>query len=431
MNQRAVMLLAGACALTLLGGCKPPEGMRQGRGSKGEDVRAPRVFLAPAMVQTVRRSDIEEVVATTGSIVPARSRMLRAEEGGRLLFTKDWHEADLVEKGELIATIESESLEGEIKRAEADIELARKTLDIGRRSMESSIREFRTLQGLYARGVAAQREVDSSEISMERAINQHKQNEINLEKALASLAQLRSREERLEIRSPFKGLIVNSSTLSGTGTFTSTFGRESITDQNNRLIPGEFQVCGVIDPATVFLRCDVTSKDIERVRVGQPVKASIFATEDFTAEGTVAVIAGAMSADTRAFTVDIELDNRDGRLRPGMFGRAEVVVDRRRDTVSIPKSIISRRNNRSVVFVAARQSDATYDVAEEREVVLGLEGRDEVEVTFGLREGDRLVVRGFEVLQDRTPLSVLDLDAATTGTLEVEQVAEDPVASGG
>jgi hypothetical protein len=72
--------------------------------------------------------------------------------------------------------------------------------------------------------------------------------------------------------------------------------------------------------------------------------------------------------------------------------------------------------------VAERRSETGYDVAVEREIELGLEGREEIEVKFGLKEGDRLIVRGFEVLQNNTdPSNVTDIDAPTTGTIEVIQ----------
>ncbi len=426
-------------ACLALAGCPPPQAVKdknkQGRWGKGPnqgDVKAEKAFLAPVIVQKVRRGPLESSVATTGSAVPIRTRMLRSEEAGRLVFTKPWKEGDPVAEGEEVARIVSESLDNEIRLAEADVDIAEEQLAIGKRSMDSSIREYRTLQDLYARGIAAGKDVDRTELEMQRAINSQKQNEINLDKAKSRLATLRQRAERLAIRAPFSGLIAAKSTLEGQAGFTRSFGKETITDWDGRLIGAEMAICGVVDCSQMLMRSDVTSKDISRIRPGQKSRVTFYATKDFVLEGTVQSIAGAINPETRAFAVDILLDNPDGLIKPGMFGRLETIVETRLDTVSVPKSVISRRNNRDVVFVAERRGETGMDVAVERAVELGLEGRENIEVTYGLREGDRLVIRGFEVLQNNTPVSPTDIDAPTTGTLEKKREQETPVlASGG
>jgi len=421
MRSLAVLIVAAFLAT----GCKPPSAGqgKQNPWAKGnkDQVKNERVFLAPVIVDAVSRADVEAAVSTTGNAVPIRSRLLRAEESGRLIFDKPWREGDFVAKDEQIAHIVSETLEGEIRVAIADVDIAREQLEIGKRSMDSAIREYRTLQDLYSRGIAAGKEVDRTELEMQRAINSQRQNEINLEKAESRLRSLRAREERLSIRSPFDGLIVSKATLEGTNAITKSFGRETITDFDGRMIGAEFSVAGVVDASEMLVRTDVTSKDISLIREGQKSRVSFYATEDFIVEGTVQSISNAVNPETRAFSVDVLVSNPEGRLKPGMFGRVETIVETRRDAISIPKSVIARRNNREVVYVAEKRAETGYDVAVEREIELGLEGRDEIEVKFGLKEGDRLIVRGFEVLQNNTPVNVTDIDAPTTGTMELVQ----------
>jgi hypothetical protein len=154
-------------------------------------------------------------------------------------------EGDAVAKDEQIAHIVSESLESEVRVAVADVEISQEQLGIGKRSMDSAIREYRTLQDLYySRGIAAGKEVDRTELEMQRAINSQRQNEINLEKAQSRLSTLRAREERLSIRSPYDGLIVSKATLEGTNGITKSFGRETITDFDGRMVGAEFSVAG-------------------------------------------------------------------------------------------------------------------------------------------------------------------------------------------
>jgi multidrug efflux pump subunit AcrA (membrane-fusion protein) len=134
-------------------GCKPPERKKD----SAVEVRPERVFLAPVLARRLERRDVVSTVPTTGSIVPVRSRLLRTEEAGRLHFTRPWQEGDDVEAGTVIARIVSDNLTGDIQRGQADVRLQEEALDIARKSMDSSIREFETTQGLYSRGITALR----------------------------------------------------------------------------------------------------------------------------------------------------------------------------------------------------------------------------------------------------------------------------------
>lgn len=432
-SQRAVRCAVGSLAALMLftTGCTPPQAQAAKTGRPGgkpdQEVKKERPFLAPTVVTTVRRREIESTVSTTGSAIPIRSRMLRAEEAGRLRFARNWREGDPVKAGELIATIESSTLDSEIGTAEADLDVAAKVLELGQKSIAKDTNEFRQQQELFTKGITPKRSVDQAEFALQNSLNQQRRSEIEYEKARIRLETLRERQERLKVLAPFDGLIVARTTLEGNaGGFTRSFGRETITELDGRLIAGEFGICGVVDTSTVLIRSDVTSRDISRIRPGQPARVLVYSTEDYVVEGRVLNISDSVDAETRAFSVDVEVANADGRLKPGMFGRLDIVAERRRDTVVVPKSIITRRNNREVVFVATREPGVDYDIAVERPIEVGLEGRDLIEVTNGLNAGDRLIIRGFEVLQDRTPISVLDADAPTTRTI----VPDAPAATG-
>jgi multidrug efflux pump subunit AcrA (membrane-fusion protein) len=432
INRRLAPALIAALGCAILAGCKPPNaGQRQRQWNKGGDkaVKEQRLFLSPAVVQTIRRQDLVSTVSATGTALPYQSVMLRAEEPGRLRFEKRWLEGDPVRKGEIIARIESESLAKDIELAQRDVEIQRENVEIGRRSMDSAIREHKTLQDLYSRGIAARRQVDEAELAMHRAVNTHRQNLLQLEKAEATLRTIKARVERTTVRAPFDGLLVSPGVLQGTASFAKSFGTETITTSEGRTIGNEFAIAGVVDPSRMIVRCDVTSRDIERIREGQTASITFLSTEDIVVEGTVQAISRAVNSETRAFSVDILVDNAQGLLKPGMFGRADVVVERRLRTISIPKSVVTRRNNRSVVFVAVRPLESPHALAEERPVELGLEGRDHVEVLSGLNEGDEVVIRGFEVLQDKTPINALNAEGPPprAGTATAEATPAPPM----
>jgi membrane fusion protein (multidrug efflux system) len=413
-----------------------------GANAGGESAEAPtptpevreRTYLTSVLTRQVERGQISASIATTGSLIPGRSVAVRVEEAGRLHFERPWRQGDIVEAGTLLARIESPALEREKEIREADVEIQLQNLDLGQRTLENRIRDYQSLQDLYARGISAQREVDSARLELERARNSQRQNQINLARAEASLRELDDRFEALTIEAPFTGMIVSRSTLEGQGKFQRGFGQEAITDYEGLNVSVGHVVCGLIDHSQMIMRCDVTSKDVGAISLGQEAEVAIYAQEDIRLTGQVAAISSNVNPDTRAFDVDILLPNPDGLLKPGMFGRAEIVTERRLDVIAVPRSVVTRRSNRDVVFIVDQPADAPYEIAKMVPVDLGLEGREDIEITFGLRSGDRIIVRGFEVLQDSTPIRPIDEDAPITRedftTPEVEEPAteEQPVA---
>ncbi|MBI5154578.1 efflux RND transporter periplasmic adaptor subunit [Candidatus Poribacteria bacterium] len=409
-----------AVAALLLSGCKPPakngkpQGGKGGEGKEGpnvENVKKERVFLSPVLVRSLARGEIRAAVGTTGSIIPIRSVALRTEEAGRLHYAKEWREGDLVTKGEVIATVESEDLKSQLLLNKADVEIQKESLDIGEKALRARLREYRTLQDLYAQGIAAQKEVDAVKLELDRSVNSQRQSQISLAKAESRVREVEARMERLAVTAPYDGLIVAQSTLEGQGKFVRGFGTQSIVDLDGRNVSAGQFTAGVVDTSQVLMRCDVTSKDVGSVHEGVESEVTVYARENVVREGKVVNISESVDPETRAFQVDILLDNSDGALKPGMFGKAEVITERRRDTIHVPKSVVTRRNNLDVVFVADKQTDTEYEVAKMTTVELGLEGKDDIEVTFGLKAGDRIITRGFEVLQDNTPINAIDEDA--------------------
>jgi len=118
-------------------------------------------------------------------------------------------------------------------------------------------------------------------------------------------------------------------------------------------------------------------------------------------EASVLRISPVVEAATGTVKVTLQVNPRD-LLRPGMFARVYVETDSRDDALVIPKSALSLESIGNTVFVA------TDGIANRREVVLGFEEGDFVEVASGVEEGDAIVVVGQDGLSDGTPIRVLE-----------------------
>jgi membrane fusion protein (multidrug efflux system) len=118
-------------------------------------------------------------------------------------------------------------------------------------------------------------------------------------------------------------------------------------------------------------------------------------------EASVLRVSPVVDAATGTIKVTLQVDPRD-LLRPGMFARVFIEIETRDDALVIPKAALSLESIGDTVFVAID------GVAARREVVLGFEEGDFIEVASGVEEGDAVVVVGQDGLSDGTPIRILE-----------------------
>lgn len=143
----------------------------------------------------------------------------------------------------------------------------------------------------------------------------------------------------------------------------------------------------VADLRDVWVDISVYQKDLELLRVGQPVVVSA-GHELAEARGAISYLAPVVDEATRTATARVVLPNPDGIWRPGLFVTARVEVAREEVPVAVPRSALEVMGDRSVVFVQDE------DGFEPRIVQLGRRGDEHVEVAAGLAAGERYVARG-------------------------------------
>ena len=203
--------------------------------------------------------------------------------------------------------------------------------------------------------------------------------------------------------------------------------------QGARFMPGQ-AIYRIADLSTVWVMADVFEQDLARVARGQRAAVSFDALpgRDFAAR--VAYVYPVLDTATRTTRVRLELDNRAGLLRPGMFAHVELAGDTSAPRITVPASAVIDDGHRQVVLLALGEGRFRP-----QPVKLGRRGRDDVEVLDGVQAGDRVVVSANFLIdsesQLRAALSNLgdadpDAGAATpappaTPTFEADGVLEE------
>lgn len=153
-----------------------------------------------------------------------------------------------------------------------------------------------------------------------------------------------------------------------------------------------------LDPVKVTL--SVPDRDVVALREGLPVRVTTNAASGVY-EGTIRHLGAAANLNTRAFMVEVEVPNPEGRLLPGMIAQVAVSRELEGGHLVLPQDWIVTRLEGQGAFV---ERDG---VAEWRPVVLGEVVRDQVLVREGVSEGDRLIVTGHRELVAGDPLVVV------------------------
>ncbi len=149
-----------------------------------------------------------------------------------------------------------------------------------------------------------------------------------------------------------------------------------------------------------------------RLSPGLMLNATTAAYPDDIFSGEIATIGTRVDPVTRSINVRAELDNADGRLRPGML--MEVVVQQHvRDTIVIPEAAIEPSGDRHFVMLIEQGDDATR--LTRREIVIGERRNGEVEILEGLSAGDLIVVHGLQLARDGQEARLIGITDDETG----------------
>lgn len=156
------------------------------------------------------------------------------------------------------------------------------------------------------------------------------------------------------------------------------------------------QVTGI---GTVWLNAAVPEAQAGAVRIGQSATATFTAFPGETFGGRIIAILPTAQADSRTLTVRIELVNRSGRLRPGMFAQV-ALGGNARPALLVPTEAVIRTGTRTIVMLA--KGDGRYHPAEVR---AGREGGGQTEILEGLAAGEKVVASGQFLLDSEASLT--------------------------
>jgi RND family efflux transporter MFP subunit len=343
-------------------------------------------------VGRVERAKLDEVIIGTGTLSAHDRAVLSVKVAGRLaaMFV------DLgtpVKKGDVVAQIDKTDFLMRREQTAAALAQARARLGVNLSGAEDEVKPENVsvakeasavlteatktrerIKSLHEQGIVAQADVESTESQYQVASMKYEEALQEAKTRLAMLAQrmaeLHLAEQELSdstIRASFDGVI-----------------------ESRMASPGEFLNTGSpvatlvrVDP--VRLRVEIPEKDAPKIQEGQTVRYTVVGDEQIYTS-SLARLSPVITGDNRMFIAEADFENKNGRLRPGGFGRVEIVANSEATALLAPKEALVSFAGIEKLFMIENGKIV------EKEVTSGRILKDRVEIISGAKEGDLVVL---------------------------------------
>jgi HlyD family secretion protein len=334
---------------------------------------------------------------------------------------------DFVRESQLLVEIEAPELNAAVEQARAAVATAEANLNVARSTLESAranaanqeanlvraravarndTRNAARLEDLHARGLisamdrdnartnadASDASVKAAEAQLAAALSQVETQksqivlaQSSVEGAQASLRISQTSLDNTRILAPFPGYISARNLYPGAAVNSQAAGT------NNTSVG----VLVLQDIAVVKVQLEVQERHISLVHIGSVARVFVDAYPDKVFEGKATRIVHALDPRTRTLGVEMEIANRDGLLKPGMYARVELVIDHHAGALLVQGEAISNEGDTPVVFVVNQGG-----VVAKLTITTGAGEGTLVEVTKGLKGDEQVIVEGKELVRD-------------------------------
>ncbi|MBN2542849.1 efflux RND transporter periplasmic adaptor subunit [bacterium] len=324
-------------------------------------------LTVPVTVEKVKLHDLERYVKITGKLEGIVDIVMSSETSGKIIRVNkklgDW-----VNKGEEIGSIDNAQYRIAVEQAEASVLGAEAAYENAELLIGSA-------EELYSKGSMSQSEYMQYRSSFKNA-------KAGLDGARAGLEAARKAYNNSRFLAPVSGYIADLHIETG-----------------ETIAPGQ-PVCSIVNSKKMLIKTGVGEGDISKIQKGE----TVFLFHETLADPVEGIVRGVgikPMAGTAAYPIEIELENEGEKLFPGMVVEGRIISDVFEKIIFTSVNNILEEYDHKYVYVINEDNKA-----ERRDVELGPKVGEYVLISNGLKAGDKLVVEGFENLEEGTVVDI-------------------------
>ena len=325
-------------------------------------VRARKVKRERISIVKVKKKTLQKIVSASGKVKSEKEIELKFQTSGQLAWV-GVKEGDWVKRGQAIAQLDTHELQKKLQKAlkdymkeRWDFEQERENYGITTDNLDS-----------YTLSNEVRRILEKNQFDLDKAVLDVELKDIALKYAT--------------LISPISGIVTHIDTpVSGVNITPAT------------------AVFTIADPSSVVFEANIDEVDIGQIKLGQKAIVTLDAYPKNKIETKVEKI-GFSSTTTRgggtAFPVKFTLpENKDLRFKLGMNGDVEIIVEEKKDALTVPSSSVRKRGGKYYVFAIQN------GVVRKKEVKIGLETEEEIEILEGLSENEEVVAKNISKIKE-------------------------------
>ncbi|WFA08548.1 efflux RND transporter periplasmic adaptor subunit [Tissierella sp. Yu-01] len=348
------------------------------------------VEVASASVDTIANE-----ITLNGKVVANEEIMVIPKAVG-IVTSVDVELGDVVEEGTTLFTIEKDDISKGVEQAANAVELAKKSvaqaennINTAKLNFELNVEKIENAQlnlertkKLFEEGAVSKSQLEQAElaasdknidvlevqlnqaeISYEQALNQLRQAEISYEQASSGL-------DNTVVTAPISGIV------------------STLNVKQGQIVTNSQAAATIVDKDKVYIQLNVVENMVNRLEVGQEVEVNVSAAFDNYVSSTISYISPTADVRSQLYPVRVYLDNVDNNIRPGMNGKVKLNMDQVDSAIVVKSNAVLDRDGKKIVYVV------DGDVAVEKEVTVGLDTGEYIEIKTGISEGEKVIVEG-------------------------------------
>ena len=349
--------------------------------SKEAKTNEDEVITIPVETVIVGRKTVTKEVHYTGDVKAEQEVKVFSTIPDRILsLVKD--EGDYITKGEIIARIEATKIEQAVIQAKAAVVSAKAQLV----NLES---ELQRAQRLINENAMSQQQFDGVKAQYEAI-------QALAEQAVAAQVQAESQLSDANVTAPISGVIGNRYYEQGD------------------MAAGPFPLVIIVQMKTVKVEVNAPEQDFGQLKIGQCANLRVLSYENETFTGQINKISPVLDPITRMGKIEILIDNKDKRLKPGMFAEVQICVNTMENVLAVPKHAIientelQRINGMDEAVVNSHVFVEANGLAFFRNLDISYTNGVVAVISSGIEEGDNLIIVGQQSVKDSSKVKVLN-----------------------
>ncbi|RNC62808.1 MAG: Macrolide export protein MacA [Candidatus Dichloromethanomonas elyunquensis] len=337
-----------------------------------------RQTYTPVEVITVRRQGILSSIILNGKVQGDKEAPVMVKTPGKAAEIPA-KVGDIVKKDQVLFSLDKTDAMIAFHLQSAQFQMAQGAYETSIRKYENDQKALERTRELYKIGAVSKVELDQAELlasdSQRQSIEgQYAQARAAYDSAAKTLADM-------DVKSPIDGVLTALDVSVGA------------------MVSNASPAAKVVDMEKVFITVSVSEKEINNIKRGQEVEVEVPSAAIRT-KGRIEDLS--LAADSRGkYNLKTYIENKDAIMKPGMFANVTLDTVSKENVFAVPTDAVVFHKGRNVVYLAGDNG------AVEKEVTAGLENGTQTEIVSGLKDGDIVIVKGQNFLNDGSQIKVV------------------------